>query len=135
MPQSYFLIAVPFIATFIIFYFKDLTRFLALSFLLVISIFIAKLTYQREFKEIIKLQNSKIELSSGPNGIELRCKNNIIRNPSIKNWLEYKLLPVLYKKTGRNKINTIYFDKEPSPKLISKLKKYLFIDHIKINNT
>src|SRR3990167_11456211 len=37
MPQSYFLIAVPFIATFIIFYFKDLTRFLALSFLLAIS--------------------------------------------------------------------------------------------------
>src|SRR3990167_1186514 len=37
MPQSYFLIAVPFIATFIIFYFKDLTRFLALAFLLAIS--------------------------------------------------------------------------------------------------
>lgn len=133
LQQSYFLFLIPIIASIIIFKFKDRVRMLLLLTLLFLGLTFAKLIPKAEFSETIKCRNSKALLTRKNSKTKLYCKASIGRNnPGLNNWVEYKLLPILYKNTGCNQIDTAYFDKEPSDKTIPTLEKHISIGKIKI---
>jgi hypothetical protein len=130
LQESYFLICIPLIATAIIYYFKDMLRLAMLLCLLFVSITIAKLIPTTPFNETIKCRNSKVFISNKKKKTIINCKATIGNNPGFNNWVEYKLLSLLYRKTGSNHIDTIYFDKTPTAETKQLLKKHLNISHI-----
>lgn len=130
---SYLLLLLPFAATAIIFWFKDKARLLVLVTTLGLTILLVKVLPTPIFAETLKCGNSKVLVSNDKNGVvSLNCKPGIVKSKSFDNWAEYKLLPLLYKKTGLANIDIVNLAGDASQEYI--LKKHFNMHNINIKS-
>lgn len=130
---SYLLLLLPFVSTAIIFSLKDKARLLALVIALSLTIFVVKVLPAPKFEETLKCGNSKVLVSKDQSGVvSLSCKPGIVKSKSFDNWAEYKLLPLLYKKTGLANIDIVNLAGYPGQERI--LKKHFNMHNISIKS-